>query len=139
MGNKKAKLARDEVPAMERLQSSIHKCIAGVVTNIAAREVKFDGRWAMMFVKHEVKIGLLKTNVAVIKRKEDLALLTTDTSSMCVEVKAWHKAQCEVILAEIRLPPASSNTTLMPNPSETPNGEAPTDEEDEEVEEVFGI
>jgi hypothetical protein len=55
-----------------------------VATNNAAREVKFDARWAMMFEKQEMKIGLLKTNVTTIKRKEDLALLTTDTSSMCV-------------------------------------------------------
>jgi hypothetical protein len=74
MGNKKAKLARDKVSAMERLQSSIDKCIAGVATNNAAREEKFDARWAMIFEKQEVKIGLLKTNVAAIKRKEDLAL-----------------------------------------------------------------
>jgi hypothetical protein len=94
MGNKKAKQARDETPAMERLQSSIGKCIAGVATNNAAREekkvereVKFDARWAMMFDKQEVNIGLLKINVAAIKRKEDLALLTADNSSMCAKVK----------------------------------------------------
>jgi hypothetical protein len=58
MGNKRAKQAREDAPAMERLQSSIEKCIAGVVTNIAAREeneaareVKFDARWAKMFDK----------------------------------------------------------------------------------------
>jgi hypothetical protein len=45
-----------------------------------------------MFEKQEAKIGLLKTNVAAIKRKEDLALLITDTSSMCDKVKVWHKA-----------------------------------------------
>jgi hypothetical protein len=45
-----------------------------------------------MFEKQEVKIGLLKTNVAAKKRKEDLTLLTPDTSTMGVEVKAWHKA-----------------------------------------------
>jgi hypothetical protein len=32
-----------------------------------------------------VKIDLLKTNVAAIKRKEDLALLIADTSSMCAD------------------------------------------------------
>jgi hypothetical protein len=50
----------------------------------------------MMFENQEVKIGLLKTNVAAIRRKEDLALLTADTSSKCTEVKPWHKARCEV-------------------------------------------
>jgi hypothetical protein len=41
MGNKKAKLARDEARAMEKLQSTIDKCLAGVVTNNAAREEKY--------------------------------------------------------------------------------------------------
>jgi hypothetical protein len=45
-----------------------------------------------MFEKQEVKIDLLKTNVTAIKRKEDLALFTVNMSSMCAEVKAWHKA-----------------------------------------------
>jgi hypothetical protein len=81
--------------------------------NNAAREVKFDARWAMMFEKQEMKIGLLKTNVTAIKRKEDLALLTIDTSSMCVEVKVWHKARCEIVLAEMRPPSASSLAMLM--------------------------
>jgi hypothetical protein len=102
MGTKKAKLARDDAPAAERLQSSIEKSIAGVATNNAAREEKYDARCTMMFEKQGVKIGLLKTNVAAIKRKEDLTLLTADTSSMCAEVKAWHKAQCDFILAEMR-------------------------------------
>jgi hypothetical protein len=70
---------------------------------------------------------------------------------MCAEVKAWHKAQCEIILAEMRPPPASSTTTtaanLPPNdklnrdasgnPPEAPNDAAPTGEDKVEVEEVF--
>jgi hypothetical protein len=164
MGNKKAKQAREDMPAMEKLQSSIDKCIAGVATNNAAREekeatreVKFDARWAMMFEKQDVKINLLKTNVAAIKRKEDLALLTADTSLMYAEVKAWPKAQCETILAEMRPPPASSTTTPVANgelnhdahaelnhdasgnPPDAPNGGAPIDEDEVEVEEVFHI
>jgi methionine salvage enolase-phosphatase E1 len=90
MGNTKAKQSQEDVSAIERLQSSIEKCIAGVVTNYAVREekeaarkVKFDTRWNKMFEKQEVKIDLLKTNVAAIRRKEDLALLTANTSSMC--------------------------------------------------------
>jgi hypothetical protein len=90
MGNTKAKQSQEDVSAIERLQSSIEKCIAGVATNYAAREekeaarkVKFDTRWNKMFEKQEVKIDLLKTNVAAIRRKEDLALLTANTSSMC--------------------------------------------------------
>jgi hypothetical protein len=129
---------------MERLQSGIDKCITGVATNNvarneAARKVKFDARWAMMFGKQEVKIGLLMTNVAAIKRKEVLALLTADTSSMCDEVKAQHKAQCELILAEMRPPPTSLNPTPTADPPKAPNGEASPDEEEEEVAEVFVI
>jgi hypothetical protein len=136
----------EDTPAMERLQSSIDKCIAGVAMNNAAREgkevarkVKFDARWAMMFEKQEMKIGLLKTNVAAIKRKEDLALLTADTSSICAKVKACHKAQCDIILVEMKPPPASSTTTPSANPHEAPNGVAPTGRDDEEVGKVFHI
>jgi hypothetical protein len=64
-------------------------------------------------------IGLLKTNVAVKKRKGDLALLTTDTSMMDAEVKAWHKAQCNLILQEMQSPPASSTPLESSNPSPT--------------------
>jgi hypothetical protein len=93
-----------------------------------------------MFKKEEVKIGLFKTNVAAIKRKEDLALLTTDTSSMCAEVNAWHKAQCDIILAEMRLPPpATSALPPAPNPPEAPNGAAPTAGHDDDVEEMTDI
>jgi hypothetical protein len=103
----------------------------------AMREEKFDARWDKMFEKQEVKIGLLKTNVAAIKRKEDLALLTTDTSLMCAEVKAWHKAQCDMILAEMRLPPP---TTSAPPPAPNPpNGAAPTAGRDDNVEEMIHI
>jgi hypothetical protein len=92
-----------------------------------------------MFEKQEVKIDLLKTNVAAIKRKEDLALLTADTSSMCAKVKAWHKVQCDIILAEMRPPPATSTTTPAPYPPEAPNGATPTGGDNDEVEEMFNI
>jgi hypothetical protein len=83
-----------------------------------------------------VKISLLKTNVMAIKRKEDLALLNADMSSMCTEVKAWHKEQCDLVLAEMRSPPVSStssNPGTMADPPEAPTGE------EEEVEDVFAI
>jgi hypothetical protein len=130
----------------QQLQSRIEKCIADVATNYAtrkekeaAREVKFDAWWDKMFEKQEVKIDLLKTNVTTIKRKEDLALLTADTSSMCAEVKAWHKALCDIILAEMRPAPATSTTTPALNPPEAPNGATPTGGDDDEVEEMFDI
>jgi hypothetical protein len=55
MGNKKANLDQDEALAVERLQSSIEKCITSVAKNNATREEKYDTRWAMMFKKQEVK------------------------------------------------------------------------------------
>jgi hypothetical protein len=85
-------------------------------------------------------IDLLKTNVAAIKRKKDLALLTTNTSSMCTEVNVWHKAQCDIILAEMRFaPPATSTTTPAPNPPEASNGATPTAKHGDDVEEMFDI
>jgi hypothetical protein len=44
MGTKKAKQARDDAPAMERLHSSIEKCIAGVAMTNATMEVKEAAR-----------------------------------------------------------------------------------------------
>jgi hypothetical protein len=44
MGNKKAKQEREDASAMEWLQSSIEKCITGVVTNSMAREEKEAAR-----------------------------------------------------------------------------------------------
>jgi hypothetical protein len=103
-----------------------------------------------MFEKQEVKIDLLKINIAAIKRKEDLVLLTANTSSMCAEVKAWHKEQSDIILAEMTPPPpptssattattASSTTTPAANPPAAPDGAASTGIIDVEVEEVFHI
>jgi aryl carrier-like protein len=148
MGNKKTKQSREDASAMERLQSSIKKCIPGVAMNYAAREekeaareVKFDARWDKMFEKQEVKIDLLKTNVAAIKRKDDLVLLTTDTLSMCAEVKAWHKAQCDINLAEMRPPPAAPTSTMTAasNPPEASNGATLTGGDDDDMEEMFNI
>jgi hypothetical protein len=133
---------------MEWLQSTIEKCIPGVAMNYAAREekeaareVKFNAQWDKMFEKQEVKIDLLNTNVTAIKKKEDLMLLTTDTLLMYAEVKAWHKAQCDIILAEMRPPPAALTSTMTAalNPPEAPNGVAPTGGDDDDVEGMFDI
>jgi hypothetical protein len=106
-----------------------------VSSNNVAREEKFDAWWAMMFEKQEVKIGLLKTNVAAKKRKEDLTLLTADISSMGAEVKTWHKAQCDLILAEMRSPPMSS-TSSNPTPTSAPL-ERPAGGEEEHRDDEF--
>jgi hypothetical protein len=90
---------------------------------------------AMMFKKQDVMIGLLKINVAAIKRKEDLAFLTADMSLMCAEVKGVAQGACDLVLAEIRSPPTSS-TSSNPKPVADPP-EASIGEEEEEGEEVF--
>jgi hypothetical protein len=59
---------------------------------------------------------------------------------MCAEVKAWHKVQCDMILAEMRLPP-SATSSLPPalNPPKAPNGTTPTAGRDDDVEEMIHI
>jgi hypothetical protein len=42
MGTRKAKISRDEAPAMEMLQLSINKCTVSVAMNNVTREEKYD-------------------------------------------------------------------------------------------------
>jgi hypothetical protein len=56
---------------------------------------------------------------------------------MSTELKPWHKAQCDLILAEMRSPPVSS-TSSHPTPATEPP-ESPTGKEEEDGEEVFTI
>jgi hypothetical protein len=88
----------------------------------------------MMFKKQEVKIGLFKMNVVAKKRKKDLALLTADMSAIGAEVKLWHKAHRDLILAEMWSPSASSTPLLSSNPtptSATPKAPSTPAEEDD--------
>jgi hypothetical protein len=118
-----AKLARDVTPKSERLQPYIEKCITNVASNAilkekqaVLRDEKYDTRWTLMLEKQDVNIGLLKGNIAAKKRKEDLALMTADTSTMDEEVKACYKEQHNLIFKEMRAPP----TTSTPPTSSTP-------------------
>jgi hypothetical protein len=52
-GHKKAKLARDAAPMVERLQSCLENSIAGVTSNVILMDEKFDARWVMMFEKQD--------------------------------------------------------------------------------------
>jgi hypothetical protein len=53
------------------LQSCIEKCTADVTMNNVLRDEKYDARWVMILEMQEIKIGLLKTNVAkILGRKE---------------------------------------------------------------------
>lgn len=76
--------------------------------------------------KQDDKLEILKVNVTAKKRREDLLILTCDTTGMGVEVKAWYDGQCRLILAEARAPasaPATiataTSTPSVPSPPET--------------------
>jgi hypothetical protein len=75
-----------------------------------AREEKANVRWFRMLENKEVKIGLLKTNVATKKREEHLALLTAETSTMDAESRAWCNEQRAVIFHEMAPVTATSTT-----------------------------
>ncbi|KAE8786157.1 putative methionyl-tRNA synthetase [Hordeum vulgare] len=74
-GTKKARVARDAAPAVERLQASIEQCIADAKSSAPRREEKSDGRWLALMTKQDVKLDLLRTNVVAQKRNTDLAFL----------------------------------------------------------------
>ncbi|CAM0875516.1 unnamed protein product [Alopecurus aequalis] len=79
-GNKKAKAAKAGAPAAERVQAAIDQ-------------------WAALMKKSDIKIELLKTNVAAKKRMTDLAFLQAgDPAMMTLQVAAWYRAECGKIL-----------------------------------------
>ncbi|KAE8779390.1 putative methionyl-tRNA synthetase [Hordeum vulgare] len=67
-GNKRAKTARDAPPTVERLQSSIEKCIVNAKNNTANWEEKPNARWSALMTKQDVKLDLLRTNVSTKQR-----------------------------------------------------------------------
>lgn len=66
-GNKKAKAEKDATPATERLKSAIEQCIADARSHAAIREEKSEARWSELLTKQDVKLDLLRTNVAAKK------------------------------------------------------------------------
>ncbi|KAE8795793.1 methionyl-trna synthetase [Hordeum vulgare] len=78
-GTKKARAARDTVPAAQWLQASIEQCIVNVKSNAARREEKSDVWWLALMI-----------NVAAKKRNIDLeVMMRAHTSRMDEKVKAW--------------------------------------------------
>ncbi|CAM0945961.1 unnamed protein product [Alopecurus aequalis] len=105
-GNKKAKAAKAGAPTAERVQAAIEQCIADAKDQALAnqqmnaeREEKANARWAALMKKSDVKIELLKTNVAAKRRMTDLTFLQAgDPTMMTPQVAAWYKAECGKIL-----------------------------------------
>ncbi|KAE8800523.1 putative methionyl-tRNA synthetase [Hordeum vulgare] len=87
--NKRAKAARDPTPTSERLQSSIEHCIADARSQYTKREEKSKVRWSALMTKHDVKLGLLRTNVAVKNSNTGLTfLMGADMAMLNLQVKA---------------------------------------------------
>ena len=123
-GNKKAKAS---APTTERLHSSIERCIADAKTHAIQREEKCEARWSQMMEKQNVKIELLKTNVAAKKRNTDMAfLMSADPTTMDDKVKAWYMGQRDLILNEIPAPTPTPTPTMTPTPKPTPPTESST-------------
>ncbi|KAE8793582.1 putative methionyl-tRNA synthetase [Hordeum vulgare] len=101
-GNKRAKTARDAAPTTKRLQYSVEQCIVGAKNNAAKREEKPDARWSELMTKHDVKLNLLKINVAAKKRNTDLAfLMEAHMSTMDEQVKSWYIVERSLILNQM--------------------------------------
>ena len=141
-GTKKAKALRDT----EKFHTAITACITDAAAHAAKRteqairmEELAAVRWASVIERQDLKLELLKANVATKKRREDLAILTVDTSGMDDEVKAWYAEQRGIILAERRAPavaPIATQASAAGAPEAAAPEEAGTPEvEDEDAQE----
>ncbi|CAM0906061.1 unnamed protein product [Alopecurus aequalis] len=105
-GHKQAKAMKAEAPAAERVQVTIKQCIADANTHALAkekmaiaREEKVDARRTALMKKSDMKLELLKSNVAAKKRNKDFAFLQAgDPATMTPQVAAWSKTECDLIL-----------------------------------------
>jgi hypothetical protein len=79
IGNKKAKAAVAMAASSERVQTSIDKWKAEVITHLIIRARKADERLVSLMEKLDKKIELEASRVAAKKRKYDFMILTADT------------------------------------------------------------
>lgn len=108
IGTKRAKNALSDAAASEKAAASIEKYIAGVSTTMATRAEKSEERWKTIFQKQDEKIVIDKEKVAVEKeiaavkkRKEDMKILTADTSKYDAATLEAHNYFRDIILQEI--------------------------------------
>ncbi|CAM0912206.1 unnamed protein product [Alopecurus aequalis] len=139
-GHKQAKATKARALAVERVQAAIEQCIADANTHTLAkekmaiaREEKSDARWSELMKKSDMKLELLKRNVAAKKRNTDLAFLQAgNPTTMTPQVAAWWKAECDLILNHMSATRAEEPEKLAPtSPSmrsaaEEPPASAPT-------------
>ncbi|KAE8792133.1 putative methionyl-tRNA synthetase [Hordeum vulgare] len=117
-GNKRAKGTRDAAPAVERLQSSVEQWIANTKNNAAKREEKSNARWSALMTKQDVKLDLLRTNVATKKKNTDLSfLMVAYMSTINEQVKDWYLAECGLILNQMLVPAVTTTATPTTTPS----------------------
>lgn len=67
IGHKKAKAARDAVPATERLYTCIEKCMTAATAQAAKRDEVAASWWATVIKKKDDKLEVLKANIAAKK------------------------------------------------------------------------
>ena len=108
IGTNRAKNALSDAAASEKAAASIEKYIAGVSTTMAMRAEKSEERWKTIFEKQDEKIVIDKEKVAVEKeiaavkkRKEDMKILTADTSKYDAATLEAHNYFRDIILQEI--------------------------------------
>jgi hypothetical protein len=100
IGNKAAKAVALGAASIDKIQSSINKCLTNVSSNLLIRDKKADERWATLLQKQEEKMMNEKERVAVKKRKDDFKLLNASAAGMDTWVLVAHNFYKDMILDE---------------------------------------